>query len=317
MGFSEEFVNNAAAEVISYSLQSDYNFMKKNLKQAVANVSRLAPYFDPNDVAIYLQGCYACHTNTRFQSKLEIIVEVKKTREYDYNTMIRTDMKMRDNFFIDFDHYFDVQHFKNLLAEEIRKILRVKVSMEKTTILVPAFGNLQHSIDIFPCFKYKYFRPEGGSIRSKLVYDQSVDEHFLMFTNLHTVNGNLKDNITQGNFKKIVRLVKNIVAISAREDNNIHYVRGYYIECLLYNVPNEMYFSHDGKLSSVFLKVINWLNFANLDDFVCQNQIWSLWGNADGFWHQSAARQFINDLIEFYEAFPEKRTEIIKEDTYK
>ncbi len=314
MGFSEEFVNNAAAEVNSLSMQSDYNYMKKYLRQAVINVSRLAPYFDPNDVAIYLQGCYACKTNTRFQSKLEIIVEIKKTREFDYNTMIRSDMKMRDNFFIDFDHYFDVRHFKDLLAEEISKLLRVKVSMENTTILVPAFGNIQHAIDIFPCFKYKYFRPEGGSIRSKLVYDQSVEEHFLMFTNLHTVNGNFKDTVTQGNFKKIVRLMKNIVAISAREDNHIHYVRGYYIECLLYNVPNEMYFSQDGKLSSVLLKIINWLNFANLDDFVCQNQIWSLWGNADGFWNQNSARQFINDVIEFYEAFPEKRTEIIKED---
>ena len=104
------------------------------------------------------------------------------------------------------------------------------------------------------------------------------------------------------------------MAISSREDNIIHLVRGYYIECLLYNVPNEMYYSQDGKLGSVFLKIINWLNFANLDDFVCQNQIWLLWGNADGFWDKNSARRFINDLIEFYDAFPDKRTEIIKED---
>ncbi len=314
MGFSEEFVKKASEEVTSLSMQADYNYMKKNLRQAVANVSRLAPYFDPNDVVIYLQGCYACKTNTRFQSKLEMIVEITKTREYDYATMTRSDMKMRDNFFIDFDHYFDVKHFKDLLADEISRILRIEVSTSTTTILVPAFGDLQHSIDIFPCFKYKYFRPEGGSIRSKLVYDQNLDEHFLMFTNLHAVNGNLKDTMTQGNFKRMVRLMKNLVAISAREDNIIHFVRGYYVECLLYNVPNEMYFTTDGKLSSIFLKIVNWLNFANLDEFVCQNQIWSLWGNADGFWNQNSARQFINDVIEFYEAFPEKRTEIIKED---
>lgn len=295
-------------------MQPDYNYIKKYLRQAVVNAARVAPYFDPNDVSIYLQGCYACKTNTKFQSKLEVIVEINKTREYDYNTMIRSDMKLRENFFIDFDHYFDVKHFKDVLADEIKKLLRVNLTMGSTTILIPAFGKLQHAIDVFPCFKYKFFRPQGGSIRSKLVYDQKLDEHFLMFTNLHTVNGNLKDTMTNGNFKRMVRLMKNLVAISAREDKNIHSIRGYYIECLLYNVPNEMYHTNDGKLLSVFLKVINWLNFANLDDFVCQNQIWSLWGSADGFWHQNAARQFINDVIEFYEAFPDKRTEIIKED---
>ncbi|MBO4726279.1 MAG: hypothetical protein J5598_01605, partial [Clostridia bacterium] len=278
------------------------------------NASRVAPYFDPKDVVIYLQGSYACKSNTQFQSKMEMIVEITKTREYDYDTMTRHDMKMRDNFFIDFEHYFDVKRFKDVLANEIARLIHVKLNIGTTTILVPAFGSLKHAIDIFPCFKYKYFRPEGGSIRAKLVYDEHLEEHFLMFTNLHAVNGNLKDTMTQGNFKRIVRLVKNAVAISAREDGIIHTVRGYYIECLLYNVPNEMYFTGDGKLSSVFLKVINWLNFANLDDFVCENQIWSLWGNADGFWNQSSARQFVNDLIEFYEAFPEKRTEIIKKE---
>lgn len=295
-------------------MQDDYNFIEKNLRQALTNAAELAPYFDPKDVTIYLQGCYACKTNTRFQSKLEVIVELSKTREYNYETMTRNDMKFRDNFFIDFDHYFDVHHFKNILASEIAKILNVKTKTGTTTIIIPAFGNLQHSIDIFPCFKYKYFRPEGGSIRAKLVYDERLEEHFLMFTNLHAVNGNLKDTMTQGNFKRMVRLMKNLVAISAREDNIIHFVRGYYIECLLYNVPNEMYLTKNGNLLSIFLKIINWLNFANLDDFVCQNQIWSLWGNADGFWYQSAARQFINDVIEFYETFPEKRTEIIKKD---
>ena len=314
MGFSEEFVNNAAAEVVSRSMQPDYDYIKGVLRRALINASHIAPYFDPNDVSIYLQGCYACKTNTRFQSKMEVIVELTKTREYDYETMRRNDVKMRDNFFIDFEHYFDVKHFQDVLADEITKLLRIEVTMGSTTILIPAFGNLHHSIDVFPCFKYKFFNSNGGSIRGKLVYDRNLDEHFLMFTNLHAVNGNLKDSMTQGNFKRMVRLMKNLVAISAREDNIIHVVRGYYVECLLYNVPNEMYFTRDGKLLSVFLKVINWLNFASLDDFVCQNQIWSLWGNADGFWYQSAARQFINDVIEFYEAFPEKRTEVIKEE---
>ena len=314
MGFSEEFIKNATAEVVSRSVQSDFQFIEKKLKEAVANAAQSSLYFDPNDVSIYLQGSYACKTNTKFQSKIEVIVELARTREFDYETLTSKNMKFHDNFFMDFEHYFSVKHFKQVLLAELKKLVDVKLIIRSTTILVPAHESLQHSVDIFPCFKYKYFNEVGGSVRSKLVYDEKLDEHFLMFTNLHAENGDLKDSMTRGNFKRMVRLFKNLVAISSREDNIIHFVRGYYLECLLYNVPNEMYFSQDNKLSSVFLKIVNWLNFANLDDFVCQNQIWSLWGNADGFWNKNSARRFINDLIEFYEAFPDKRTEIIKED---
>ncbi len=314
LGFSEEFLNNAAVEVTSNTVQDDYDFIENVLKRAVVNASYVAPYFNPEDVTIYLQGSYASKTNIKFQSKIEVIVELNKTHEYDYETMQQSDMKFRDDFFINFEHYFDVRRFKQVLVDELKKLLNTKVIINPTTILVPSSSKLQHAVDIFPCFKYRFYNENGGSIRCKLVYDEKLDEHFLMFTNLHAVNGNLKDSMTQGNFKRIVRLMKNIVAISAREDKNIHPIRGYYIECLLYNVPNEMYYSSDNKLSSVFLKIINWLNFANLNEFVCQNQIWSLWGNADGFWNQYDARQFINDIIEFYEAFPDKRTEIIKED---
>ena len=102
MGFSEEFINNASAEVTSRSVQADYDFIEKTLRQAVINASQTSLYFDPNDVTIYLQGSYACKTNTKFQSKIEVIVELKKTREFDYETMTRKDMKFRDNFYIDF-----------------------------------------------------------------------------------------------------------------------------------------------------------------------------------------------------------------------
>lgn len=305
---------NASEIVVSKSMQSDYQYIEKILKEAVVNTAQVAPFFDSKDVLIYMQGSYASQTNTKFQSKIEVVVEVQKTNEYDYNLLTAEDFKMRENFFVDFDHYFDVKRFKDALIKEIQKLIKQKVVVEATNILIPAFGELQHSIDIFPCFKYKYFLEDGASIRGKLVYENNLEEHYLIFTNLHAANGELKDEMTQGCFKKMVRFLKTLTAISLREDFNLRNTRGYYVECLLYNVPNEMYFSEDGKLSSVFLKIINWLNFADLDDFVCQNQIWSLWGIADGFWNKAAARQYINDLIEFYETFPAKRTEVIKEE---
>jgi hypothetical protein len=199
-----------------------------------------------------------------------------------------------------------------MLISAVEAEIKHRVKRTATNFLIRAFDRLQHDIDICPCFSYKYFDANGGKMNCKLVYDADIDENYLMFINLHTENGKLKDRITDGKYKELVRMVKTIVSISKREDNRIKYVRGYYIDCLLYNVPNEMFFAADGEVLSSFLKVLNWLNFADFDGFTCQNGIWSLWGGADGFWDENSAKQFVTELIEYYNSFPEERDKIVE-----
>ena len=47
--------------------------------------------------------------------------------------------------------------FKQILIDELKKLLNTKLIIRPTTILVPATSKLQHSIEIFPCFKYRFF----------------------------------------------------------------------------------------------------------------------------------------------------------------
>jgi hypothetical protein len=310
MGFSKEFAENASRKVESESAAADYQIVEPIIKKAIAAVVKDNPYLNTADVDIYLQGSYESETNIAFQSKLEMVVEVKKTNEFSPFAMTPDDFIMFDNFYIEFNRFFDVKKFKEVLIPAIEAEIGVKIETGPVNFMIPMHGELQHDVDVCPCFYYKYFDVSGGSIRGKLVYDNVIGENYLIFTNLHAENGKLKDEMTNGNFKKVVRMMKTLIAISRREDGNIKFTRGYYIECLLYNVPNEMYFSLDDDILSVFMKVINWLNFASLSNFVCQNQIWSLWGGADGFWNKDSARRFINDVIEFYNNFPSDRTAI-------
>ncbi len=313
MGFSEKFIKNASDIVKSKTVDADYEYIEDLLKQAVERVAVSTPYFDPKDVKIFLQGSYLSRTNTAFQSKLEVVVEIKKIKDFDSSLMRKEDFIIHDNFFIEFNHFFDVKRFKNALITELKTLTKQSIKINPVTFSIPAHKQLRHIVDIFPCFTYKFFNQDGGQMTGKLVHNKVLDEHYLIFTNLHSDNGELKNELTKGKFKDMVRLFKTLIAISEREDLNINPIRGYYTECLLYNVPNEIYYTEEGTLLSTFLKVINWLNFTNLDDFVCQNQIWSLWGTADGFWNKAAAKQFINDVIEFYDKFPSKRTEIVKD----
>jgi hypothetical protein len=312
MAFSTKFADNASKKIESKSALADYKIIEPILKKAVATVSSVWPYFKPEDVEIYMQGSYSTGTNIAFQSKLEVAVEIKKTTEFSAEKMTAKDFIIFDNFYIAFNHTFDPKKFREALITSIEAELKHKVRERPVNFVIPAFGELQHDIDICPCFSYKYFSERGGKINCKLVYNGELDENYLMFINLHVENGKLKDTITKGKFKEVVRLFKTIVSMSRREDDAIKYVRGYYIECMLYNVPNEMYLTADGTVLSAFLKVLNWLNFCDPSNFVCQNEIWSLWGGADGFWQPSHAQKLINDVITYYNNFPLDRDDIVQ-----
>jgi hypothetical protein len=197
------------------------------------------------------------------------------------------------------------------LIQAIKIETNQPVSESAVNFLIPAYDKLQHDIEVLPVFSYKYFGQGGEAVNGFLAYDREIDEYFMAFNNLSQDNGNRKDKVTNGKFKDMVRLFKTVTGISGREDGIIHPVRGYFIESLLFNVPNEMFLTANDNNLSVFLKVINWLNFANLEEIICPNQIWSLWGDADGFWHQNEAKKFISEVIKFYNNFPSNRKEVI------
>lgn len=311
MGFSKEFVDKASKKIISKSADSDYKFIVPKIEEAIKNVAEAFPFFDPIDVNVYLAGSYQSGLNIAFQSKIEVIVEVTKTNELDLLKLEPSNFKLYDNFYVGYYDKFNVKKFKAALIQAMEIETKQKITESAVNFLVPAYDKLQHDIEILPVFSYKYFGPAGESVDGFLAYDSEIDEYFMAFNNLSQDNGIRKDKVTNGKFKEMVRLFKTITGISGRESGAIHPVRGYFIESLLFNVPNEMFFSANGDNLSVFLKIINWLNFANFDEFICPNQVWSLWGDADGFWQQSEAKKFVTEVIKFYGDFASNRKEII------
>jgi hypothetical protein len=71
-------------------------------------------------------------------------------------------------------------------------------------------------------------------------------------------------------------------------------VPSYFLECMLYNVP---YSKFGGSYQDTFCNVVNWLNEANLDSFVCQNKQLNLFGPTPEQWDTNKAKEFIKNLI--------------------
>jgi hypothetical protein len=71
----------------------------------------------------------------------------------------------------------------------------------------------------------------------------------------------------------------------------------YFLECMLYNVPNSKFGS---SYRDTFCNIVNWLSEASLNDFVCQNGQLKLFGLTPEQWNTNQARTFINNLISLW-----------------
>ena len=73
----------------------------------------------------------------------------------------------------------------------------------------------------------------------------------------------------------------------------------YFIECLLYNVPNGLFAP---KLAPTYTGIVEWLEKVQLKGFKCQNGQVPLFGPGPEQWSQKKARAFVRALQELWEA---------------
>lgn len=321
MPFSEEFLNNASKQVVVASVQDDFEVVKKLIERAVAKVAEQMPHVLPKHVEIYMHGSYANKTNISFPSNLEICVELTKTATYDPKEPQR--YTIHHNYFIEHPTDFSPRDFRQLLYAELSKVVEGKIGQNDKCIVLPPFAKIRRNVEITPCFTFNYIEGETNETLSAvfkgvLLFDKKVGEHIVTFPRIHQKNGETKDIVTGGNFKKTVRTFKTLNAIYSRE-NEVESSRGYFIECMLYNVPDQMFRggamtqsgstqAERGIMKDIVLKVLNWLNNCSVEEFVCQNLVWKLFGVTDEFWKVEEARNFIKAMKEMYETFPAERT---------
>jgi hypothetical protein len=307
MSFCNEFLFNAT-KLVTVDVEGDFAFVKDIINRAVASIlpKRGAPKVD-----VYIHGSYANATNNFFPSKLEVMCELKIPK---FNYILT------DEYYISHELEYGAREFALELYEAINgvfaKLTNAKVkppeceSTEKC-ILIPKHGTLKHDIEITPGVSCIFNDEQGGEFAGVMLFDHDANRDIITFPKLHQKNGEMKDLTTHGNFKKMVRLFKTIRNIMTREhmhDPHVHQpIRGYFIECLLYNVPDAMYSSDN--MHDNFLMIINYLAHADFSRFCCQNRIWHLFGLANEFTNERDAHKFITAVKLFYHEFdPERKT---------
>ena len=236
---------------------------------------------------VFLQGSYKNDTNLGGDSDVDVVVRL--------NTKLKprvaelTGERLQE----DGSHKFVHQNWKSF-RDEALKAMRARFGKAaksgRKTLKVPK-GKIPADADLVVTVSHR----EGIGF-----YLSDERRWVVSFPQQHHDRGAKKEKATNDQFKRTVRMFKaarnQLVDKRAlkRED-----APSYFIECLLYNVPDGLF---GPKLAPAYTGILDWLKKAQLEDFKCQNGLVDLFGPGREQWSVRKARTFLRALQQLWKA---------------
>ena len=247
----------------------------------------LDAYKWPSEVKfqVFLQGSYKNDTNLGGDSDVDVVVRL--TSKLKPRVAALTGEQLQN----DGSHRFALERWQSF-REHALKAMRARfgtaVKSGRKTLKLPK-GKIPADADLVVTLSHKqgigfYLPNEGRWVMS--------------FPQQHQQRGLKKEQATNKRFKRTIRMFKaarnQLVSkrVLTKED-----APSYFIECLLYNVPDDLF---GPEVAPTYLGILAWLKTAKLNDFQCQNGLVPLFGPQPEQWSVKKARAFVKALQEMW-----------------
>jgi hypothetical protein len=244
----------------------------------------------------YLQGSYRNGTNIRATSDVDLVVELNSVFYNDLTDDEKKELKLTSA-------SYSWSEFKNDVISALTAYYGseyVDTSGSKSIKVLPDNNRLK--ADVVVCAEYRYY--ENLEVRAKgIVFWTSTNEKIINYPKLHYENGTSKNSThrTDGNYKPTIRMFKNArEKVTEAKTELTGRFPSYFVECLLFNVPDEKFIS---SFRDTYFNVVNWLNgeleSERAEKMVCQNRIY-LFGPYSVQWNLTDAKLLVSELINLW-----------------
>lgn len=239
------------------------------------------------DFEVYLQGSYKNDTNIRGDSDVDVVVQLNST----FCSNLSEDQKRLLG--ITPASYF----WSNFRADVLRALNNYYgqgIVTEGNKSLKLKSNNGRLPADVVVSLQYRLYKTVNyyDYIEGMCFWSRNDSRQIYNYPKAHYDNGVAKHQSSNKWYKPSVRMFKNI-----RNSIDGDSTPSYFLECMLYNVPNTKFGISYG---DTFCNVVNWLKETDLSGFVCQNCQLSLYGSSQEQWSTTEARQFIGNLISLW-----------------
>jgi len=249
----------------------------------------------------YLQGSYRNSTNIRGDSDVDLVVELtsvfysnlteEEKRQLGVTPAGYSCYEFRKDVIAILSSYYGSQY--------------VDTSGSKSIKLLPNSGRLK--ADVVVAVTYRHYE-QMRLIAEGMTFWRFPDwQQIYNFPKLHYRNGANKNSQQQARrcYKPTVRVFKNARnRIIGTNSLLLGRFPSYFVECLLYNVPSGKFST---SFQSTFVSSLNWLNNElnndNWENFLCQNEMYYLFGNSTVQWNIIDAREYVTQLINLWNSW--------------
>lgn len=250
------------------------------------------------DFDIYLQGSYKNSTSTRKNSDVDLVVQLNSSFRYDLSTLSDYEKELYNRYHSDATYLWE--HFRNDILSALKQNESYKINIGNKCINIET---PYLSADVVVCLQYRLYNryrgPQDEEYIEGITFKPHNEERWIInYPKQHTKNGEAKSKNTDGWYKKTVRMFKNTKSYLV-EHNMIskNQVPSYFVECLLYNIPDSKFGKNFGQ---IYYNVLNYLYYADLNNFKCQNEVVDLFGDSPEQWSIDDAKTFINKTINLW-----------------
>lgn len=256
-----------------------YNRIKSIFKDSKLN--------DSCKFEIYLQGSVANKTNIWADGDIDIVFQFNGVFNHSSN--------------VSYSHFSSSDYDQIQFRFDIKEILDINnISYEEKNKCIKVYLDKVYyqDVDLIPCFQYRNHISEDINKYAEGIIIKNKKIKIINYPKQHKKNGEEKNDLTNCNYKKIVRIFKNIKK-NLVEENFIDekLAPSYFIECLLYNIPNEKF--NENNFQSILANCLNWIKDNNLKNLKCGNRITNLFGNDSTQWNLDNCNNFRDNVIDY------------------
>ena len=282
--------------------------------EKVRSVISSYDYSQDYDFENYLQGSYRNHTNIHADTDVDVVIQLNSI--FRGNTSLLTEEETEEYD----EHYssasYSLEDFKNEVIKALYNGFgynRIKIGNKSIKVLADNSGSM-YNADVVVAMQYRLYVPNkrkntkvdsiGLYYYEGIWFKTSSGEEIINYPKLHYENGKEKQEKTNKLFKPIVRIFKNMrnTAKEKRYLSSKDIAPSYFIQCLLYNVPDYIF---SGSYREIVINILNYLDEKINDNesykyFISQNEIVPLFGSESDKWDITNARIFIDALIKMW-----------------
>lgn len=271
----------------------------KNALEAAA-----VPYTSRN-FTVFLQGSYGNDTNIYAESDVDVVIRYNGAFFSDLSRLSADQVAAYNGAFSNGTYFYS--DFKNHVQTALTSAFGATAVRPGAKAIKIAASNSRRSADVVVAFEFhRYYRfnsiYDDNHVTGICFFDPNgnrIDN----YPEQHSENCTTKHQATYSRFKPIVRIFKNMRTRLVDDGVIANGVApSYYIEGLLYNVPNANFVADQ---SQTVYNILKWLSeTTDRTNFLCANeQYYLLRDNSPVCWSRASGSAFIDSVISLWNSW--------------